>query len=199
MPHTLDRRSLLRSAFATTLAVGARAFAQAPARPHSCGPARCLVSPTTSDIEGPYYLAGAPRRSTLIEPGMEGLPLELVGTLRDTDCRTLAGAMLEFWQCDERGRYDERGPRLRGALETDAAGAFALRTILPGRYLNGAQYRPAHIHLKIHGPRGVLTTQLYFEGDPYNRADPWFRPERALRLEPDHGGYRTRFNGVVPA
>lgn len=198
MPHTLDRRSLLRNTLAAGLAFGARAFAQ-DGYPSARASAACDAAPTSADIEGPYYLAGAPHRSTLIEPGMEGLPLELVGTLRDTQCRALTGAMLEFWQADERGRYDERGPRLRGSLETDARGSFALRTILPGRYLNGAQYRPAHIHLKVHGPRGVLTTQLYFEGDPYNRADPWFRSDRALRLDRDHGGYRARFDGVVPA
>ena len=64
-----------------------------------------------------------------------------------------------------------------------------MRTIVPGRYLNGAQYRPAHLHLKVSGA-GLrpLTTQLYFAGDPYNAADPWFRPGRALTLRPNHGG-----------
>lgn len=194
MSHSLDRRTLFRHAITTGIAFGARALA------HEREPsARCAAAPTGDDIEGPYYRPGAPRRCSLVEPGLEGLPLELTGTLRDTACAPVAGALLEFWQCDARGRYDLRGTRLRGVLETDARGAFALRTIVPGHYLNGDQYRPAHIHLKVHGPRGVLTTQLYFEGDPYNRVDPWFRPERALRLERDHGGFRTRFDGVVRA
>jgi protocatechuate 3,4-dioxygenase beta subunit len=157
---------------------------------------RC--APTGEDIEGPYYLPGAPTRSTLIEPGMEGLALELSGTLRDARCRSLAFARMEFWQCDARGRYDVRGMRLRGALETDARGRFDLRTIVPGRYLNGERFRPAHIHVKILGPRGVRTTQLYFAGDPYNAEDPWFRAERALRLASNGQGFRARFDAVVP-
>jgi protocatechuate 3,4-dioxygenase beta subunit len=35
--------------------------------------------------------------------------------------------------------------------------------------------------------REKLTTQLYFEGDPYNETDPWYDPTRALALadQPD--------------
>jgi len=42
---------------------------------------------------------------------------------------------------------------------------------VPGHYLDGAAFRPAHIHLKVAALGGDLTTQLYFEGDPYNESD----------------------------
>ncbi len=60
----------------------------------------------------------------------------------------------------------------------------------PGWYLNGPQYRPAHLHVKV-WVRGVerLTTQLYFEGDPFNDADAWFNP--AMALAPDASGSAT--------
>jgi hypothetical protein len=45
-------------------------------------------------------------------------------------------------------------------------------TILPGKYLNGSQYRPSHIHFKITPPGfPTLITQLYFQGDPDIPAD----------------------------
>ena len=45
---------------------------------------------------------------------------------------------------------------------------------MPGRYLNGARYRPAHIHVKVRAPGfPVLTTQLYFPGDPHDEGDPF--------------------------
>ena len=54
---------------------------------------------------------------------------------------------------------------------------------MPGHYLNGARYRPAHLHVKVHVAGAErLTTQLYFEGDPYNEGDAWFHPSRALHL-----------------
>ncbi|MFO0558906.1 MAG: hypothetical protein U0269_12885 [Polyangiales bacterium] len=181
----IDRRAALgQLAFAAaTMSTKAFAFADAPRCPR-----------TGEDIEGPFFLPGAPRRTQLIEPGMQGTPLELEGVLRDTACRPIANARVELWQCDALGRYDARGMRLRTTIETDSRGRWGVRTIVPGRYLNGATYRPAHIHVKAHGPRGVLTTQMYFEGDPYNAADPWFRRERAVALVATGRELRGRFD-----
>ena len=33
--------------------------------------------------------------------------------------------------------------------------------------------RPAHIHFQVSGKQDRLVTQLYFEGDPHNSADPF--------------------------
>jgi hypothetical protein len=59
---------------------------------------------------------------------------------------------------------------------TDARGDYAFESILPGAYLNGGVYRPRHIHVIITPPSsGVIdtsvTTQLYFQGDPYIPGD----------------------------
>lgn len=49
------------------------------------------------------------------------------------------------------------------------SGLYRLNSIRPGQYLNGDQYRPAHIHAKVWVDGAVvLTTQLYFADDPYN-------------------------------
>ncbi len=184
-----DRRALLgKLALAATTALASRANAFAD-------PPRCAL--TSEDIEGPYFLPGAPTRTLLIEPGMQGSVLELEGVLRDSACHVVANARVELWQCDALGRYDTRGTRLRTRIQTDSRGRWAVRTIVPGRYLNGDTYRPAHIHLKLHGPRGVLTTQMYFEGDPYNASDPWYRRERAVSLIENGREFRARFDAVV--
>ena len=57
---------------------------------------------------------------------------------------------------------------------------------MPGRYLNGNQYRPSHIHFRVTAPDHVeLVTQLYFQGDPYIPIDPWANdPDAVLRILP---------------
>lgn len=133
-----------------------------------CGP------PTEDDIEGPFYTPGAPEKSTLVEPGMAGVLLTISGRVTDTDCQPIANAILDVWQADDAGGYDNNGFVLRGIFTTDADGYYEIRSIVPGHYLNGAQYRPAHVHVKASGPGfASLTTQLYFEGDPYNDIDPF--------------------------
>ena len=63
--------------------------------------------------------------------------------------------------------------KYRCVVITDVDGNYSLETLLPGRYLNGTQYRPHHIHVKIRGNDDVerLITQLYFEGDEYLDCD----------------------------
>jgi protocatechuate 3,4-dioxygenase beta subunit len=57
-------------------------------------------------------------------------------------------------------------------MATDADGNYSFTTLVPGHYLNGSTYRPAHIHAKlwVDGAE-VITTQLYFRDDPYNSGD----------------------------
>ncbi len=137
-----------------------------PVAARSCGPA------TATNIEGPFYKPGAPHRAVLADRKTRGEPLVLGGSVRSTRCEPIAGAVLELWQADTRGGYDHDGWGLRGTLVTDARGAWRVRTITPGRYLNGRRYRPAHVHVKLRAPGyRELTTQLYFEGDPYNAGD----------------------------
>ena len=64
--------------------------------------------------------------------------------------------------------------------------AYAFKTILPGKYLNGALYRPAHIHFRISEANSKeLISQIYFEGDPHITNDPWASKKQAeLRILP---------------
>lgn len=160
----------------------------------------CAADPTAKNIEGPFYKKGAPHRSVLVDPKDAGERLLLTGTLRSTRCEPIAGATIDVWQANAAGAYDLEGFRFRGALTTDAKGRWELRSIVPGRYLNGDRYRPAHIHIKIRA-RGfaLLTTQLYFAGDPYNDGDPFIDPSLVMQHTIADDIRRARFDFVISA
>jgi catechol 1,2-dioxygenase len=126
---------------------------------------------TGDDLEGPFFRPGAPRRMALAAPGEPGTPLLIRGVVRGPDCKTpLRNVLLDIWQADARGRYDNESTdfRLRGQITTNLLGEYSFTSVIPGNYLNGDAYRPAHIHFTLTRPGyRTLTTQLYFEGDPY--------------------------------
>ena len=162
-----------------------------PSNPGTPPPPTC-AGPTAPNIEGPYYKAGAPQRARLVRPNVT--PLTVTGRVFDDRCQPIAAAM-EFWQADERGRYDNAGYQLRAQLMASAARGYALTTIQPGHYLNGRQYRPAHIHVKVHAPGfRSLTTQLYFDGDPYNRVDPFIHRSLIMRVDRGANAHRSTFD-----
>src|SRR5215207_833626 len=127
-------------------------------------PAPTCTSLTQSQTEGPYYKSDTPERNSLLEEGMEGTRLILVGYVLDQNCNPLPNAWLDFWQADASGEYDNDGYRLRGHQFTDSQGRYYLETILPGLYSS----RPIeHIHVKVQPEGGeVVTSQLYFPAQP---------------------------------
>lgn len=164
---------------------------------------RAACEATPSNAEGPYYRAGAPVRED-IAPDIEGTALEISGQVFDTDCNPLADATIDIWQCDPDGRYDNDGSMpglpddvylLRGKVMTDADGNYSFRTVVPGRYLNGDNFRPRHIHIKVDAPGfSVLTTQLYFDDDECNEFDAFVLEDLILVLEDDGDGKRASFD-----
>ncbi|HEX9709146.1 MAG TPA: hypothetical protein VGB42_04165 [Candidatus Thermoplasmatota archaeon] len=144
------------------------------------------------NIEGPYYTEGAPLKSDLTENGMPGVRLTVSGSVLGLTCAPLAGALIDVWQADDAGAYDGVGFILRGKLNADAEGKYSFKTIIPGHYLNGAQFRPAHIHVKVSAPGFVLlTTQLYFAGDPYNESDAFIKDSLIMTLTDQPGGEKA--------
>jgi catechol 1,2-dioxygenase len=172
---------------------------------------------TTRDARGPYWIESAPvRAQSLAAPTEPGVRLFVEGKLLGPDCRTpLAGYALDVWQADAQGNYHSGTSdafRLRGKIRTDAMGRYRFESILPGRYADAAGTRPAHLHVSFLTPGGnvLLTSQLYFESDPFlgpdyctqagacNSADP----NRHLRLADGLVGTRpgklTTFEAVLP-
>jgi len=131
-------------------------------------------SPTTPDLQGPYFETGSPIRSVEVAQADEpGIRLFIEGRLLGPDCRApLSGYAIDIWQADRSGHYYAGGTssfRLRGKIVTDSLGRYKLETIMPGHYGDASGTRPAHLHAKIVTPQGslLLTTQIYFAGDPY--------------------------------
>jgi protocatechuate 3,4-dioxygenase beta subunit len=170
---------------------GADGAAAADADPLAPDASPCPIS--EANIEGPFYTPGAPEDVDLVEPGEPGVRLTLSGTVSGhAACERLAGAIVDVWHCDDAGAYDDAGFSHRGVLVCDDQGRYSLRTIIPGHYLNGNTYRPAHIHVKV-GATGhqLLTTQLYFEGDEFNDGDPFILPSLIMPLTDEADGSRS--------
>ncbi|HEX6677268.1 MAG TPA: dioxygenase [Actinomycetes bacterium] len=150
--------------------------------------------PTPPETEGPFFTPNSPRRASLVEPGLDGTRLTLTGVVVGTACHPVKGALLDFWQADSHGEYDNQGYRLRGHQFTDAKGRFRLETIVPGLYTG----RTRHIHVKVQAPHEpVLTTQLYFPGEPANERDGLFRPDLQVEQRGNGGARQARFAFVL--
>lgn len=143
---------------------------------------RASLLPTGSDILGPFYRPGSPWRTRLTDKPT----LFLTGTVKDTEGKPL-DCLLDFWQADENGVYDESGPGFRGIQEVKN-GKYLLETVKPGYYDISDpasplphDFRCSHIHAKIWiDGVDVLTTQLYFADSLYDDTDHWFSKDRCV-------------------
>jgi protocatechuate 3,4-dioxygenase beta subunit len=183
--------------FTTGCGANSTAIDAAASQVADADPGACFV--TEPNIEGPFYIPGAPSRMTLVTADMPGVRLHLSGrVLGGAACTPLTGATLDIWQADAEGDYYD-DDTLRGVLQTDADGTYELFTLIPGHYLNGNVYRPAHIHVKASAAgHRLITTQLYFEGDEHNDIDPFIRDSLIMPLSdgPD-GSKRATFDFVL--
>lgn len=166
---------------------------EASASTPACTSPAALTPPLT---EGPYFTANSPERASLLEPGMAGTKLVLTGYVLTADCQPVANALLDFWQANANGEYDNSGYTLRGHQFTDAAGRYQLTTVVPGLYPG----RTEHIHVKVQAPNGpVLTTQLFFPGVQSNEGDSIFDPALVLTIQDTSDGEAATFDFVVSA
>jgi protocatechuate 3,4-dioxygenase beta subunit len=151
--------------------------------------------PTIAVTEGPYFKANSPERASLLDASVVGTPLTLTGTVVSTKGLPIAKALLDFWQADGKGSYDNSGYLLRGHQFTTAEGKYQLETVVPGLYPG----RTRHIHVKVQAPNGpILTTQLFFPGEPQNASDSIFNA-KLLVAETDgpNGSKLATFRFVV--
>lgn len=129
---------------------------------------------TEPTIHGPEYKSGSPlKQGQDFAKGLPGARLELTGrVLSAIECKPVQGAVLDVWQADANGNYDNKGYNLRGKIVTDKAGKYVLDTVYPGRlHTEGRILRPSHIHIMVGIPgQPILTTQIYFESLPKDTA-----------------------------
>ena len=150
--------------------------------------------PTPAAIEGPFYKPRSQERASLWQSGLSGARLVLAGQVVSRSCKPIARALLDFWHADGEGDYDNVGFTFRGHQYADAEGRYRLETVVPGEY----GFRTRHFHVKVQAPGGgMLTTQLYFPGEPRNKRDFLFRPELLMSVTDAKGGKHATFNFVL--
>ena len=160
-----------------------------------CGDEDDLAA-TLSQTAGPFYTADTPERRLLLEPGMPGTRLVVTGYVYSTDCQPIPGALLDFWQADDAGAYDNQGFLLRGHQFADEDGRFELETIVPGLYPG----RTRHIHVIAQAPEvPPLITQLYFPDEPANAADGLINADLTMDVQQEKDGDLAFFTFVLPA
>ncbi|GAA4531100.1 dioxygenase family protein [Amycolatopsis samaneae] len=198
-----SRKTVLRAALAAGVAVPA-AVIGAPALARTATASGAPLEPTPSchdgdeptieQTEGPYFKPNSPERSSIREPGYPGTNLTVSGYVFGLACQPLDRVLLDFWQADDDGAYDNYTYRFRGHQFTNAQGQFKLTTIVPGLYPG----RTRHIHVKVQAPgRRILTTQLYFPGEPRNNTDTIFDPRLLMTVRDGSGGREASFDFVL--
>lgn len=173
-----NRRSFLsRAAITSGFSIGLcqRGFSWAP--------------PTASATKGPFYPIPDIDKQKYFDadltrldeksPVADGEQIVVQGLVLDMDDRPLESVIVEVWQACASGRYNhpqDRNDRPAdpnfqywAKMLTGADGAFAFRTIHPGKYPG----RTPHIHYRVIAPkRPELVTQMYFESQSeYNKKD----------------------------
>src|SRR5215212_4902655 len=157
------------------------------------------LTATLPQTAGPFYAPDTPLRQSLLEAEMPGTRLVVTGYVYATDCQPIPGALLDFWQADDAGVYDNEGYRLRGHQFADEDGRFELETIVPGLYPG----RTRHIHViaqagRPEGHQPILITQLYFPDEPANASDTIFNPALVMDVQEVEDGEAAFFNFALP-
>lgn len=151
---------------------------------------------TPSLTDGPFYKPDSPQRTVLIESGIAGTKIVLTGTVFAQDGKALQNVLLDFWHADQNGHYDMAGYRLRGHQFTNGQGHYQLETIVPAGYSG----RTRHIHVRVQASgSSILSTQLFFPGDPNNKTDFLFREELLMKMSGSAEQKTARFDFVLNA
>lgn len=160
---------------------------------------------TENTVLGPFYREGAPElpMGANISRDGRGEPAVVSGRVFSTDGTPIAGALLDVWETDENGLYEQQDPEqpdmnLRGKFRTDHEGRYCFVGIKPVSYpiptdgpvgqlqraLGRHPFRPAHIHLRISaGGFAPLTTHLFVKGDLYLASDAVFGTKDSLVVD----------------
>ena len=154
-----------------------------------------LLPLTPSQIEGPYFRIGAPRRDSLLEPGITGEHMFLRGRVLTPAGKPIPGAVVHFWMSDDEGNYDMVGYQLQGYTLADEQGRYEMEMIVPACY---EPRQAKHIHVKVQGVSRMLTTQLFFSDDEGRLRDRWFLKELEIDMQDSpRGGKEGTFDFVI--
>ena len=191
-----NRRKFLTAGAALPLVLATGTFTVGTLVPRTVLAAtpECGDDLTPRQTAGPFFKPNSPQRGSLVEAGASGDVMTLAGRVLSTSCEPVAGALIDFWHCDAKGNYDNRGYHFRGHQFADADGQFYLETLMPGLYPG----RTRHFHVIVQAPnRRPLTTQLYFPGERLNEKDFIFNPALLLNVASESTPKRAEFDFVL--
>ena len=109
---------------------------------------------TEAALLGPFWRQGSPELplgASLVQREVrDGLPVLVRGRVTAREGGPVAGALVDVWQADPHGFYDNQDPtldsmNLRGRFRTDAEGRFWFTTVKPAGY-----------PVPTHGPMGKV-------------------------------------------
>ncbi|HWJ36187.1 MAG TPA: hypothetical protein VNR70_13015 [Steroidobacteraceae bacterium] len=151
---------------------------------------------TLPSVPGPYFKPNSPERGDFIDAQSNGHLITLEGRVLSRACQPVAHVLLDLWHADQDGLYDDDGFRYRGHVYSDTQGRYRFHTIEPAVYPG----RTRHFHIKVQAPgKLVLTTQLFFPGEPRNQVDRLFRPQLLMNISDTPTLMSAQFDFVVDA
>jgi protocatechuate 3,4-dioxygenase beta subunit len=129
---------------------------------------------------------GAPSTGRMTPVGEPGTALVVSGVVVDINGKPVPGASLYAYQTDAEGYYgvkpasDNRNPRLKVILRTDAEGRWSFETIRPGSYPSSRI--PGHIHFEVSARSFQQKNfEIVFTGDPFITAQMHTDPAFSVR------------------
>jgi len=94
---------------------------------------------------GPFFPREFAKDASDLVRGSSGEVIEITGVVTELDGKPLDNVILEIWQADAAGRFDNPGFSGWGRAATDAQGVYRFRTLRPG----AAQGRAPHVNFLI--------------------------------------------------
>jgi protocatechuate 3,4-dioxygenase beta subunit len=144
---------------------------------------------TIKDLSNNLALAELQPNTTV----MQGQKLELLGTVKDTNCQIVAHARVREWQSGSEGTS---GAALQTEVYTDENGRYTIPTIMPNSYAG----RAPHINIAIFAPDSktpAVITQLFFPNSQLNRNDPYYDDSLILRLSQNVDSTAGIYNFII--
>jgi len=148
--------------------------------------------PTGEMTLGPFFprefAQGANDLTAVDGKPAKGQPIEISGRVTQVDGRALDNVLLEIWQADADGRYDNPDFFGWGRAATDADGVFTFRTIRP----KGPQGRKPHVNFIVlySGLMRQLQTVMFFEDSDDPVLNSVKHKERLIARQSAPGRYR---------
>jgi protocatechuate 3,4-dioxygenase alpha subunit len=146
--------------------------------------------PTAEMTLGPFFPREFAQGANDLAQGASGEVIEITGHVTELDGKALDNVILEIWQADAAGHFDNPAFCGWGRAATDAQGNYRFRTIRPG----AAPGRAPHVNFLIlySGLMRQLQTVMFFEDadDPVLKVVPQSARARLIAQRVNQTSYR---------